>query len=102
MGEPAGYLTRAPGRLANCRCGGGLDRVMKSFEALPSDRGLEGIRDDAPADQPFPGIGHPYEGVSPDFRRPLAMPVGFSGRLRGAAVITAAFQRPRHPRIERM
>src|SRR5271165_4206244 len=38
MGEPTGHLPRPPSGLADRGFGRGLDRIVKSFEALPGDR----------------------------------------------------------------
>src|SRR3984893_15876515 len=76
MGEPAGHLPWPPGGLADRRFSRSLDCIMKGFEALPGDRGLESVRNDGPSHQTLAGIGHPDKGVSPHPCRPFAMRIG--------------------------
>jgi hypothetical protein len=65
VGEAAGHVTLAAGRLLDCILRGVLDRVVEFFESLLGDRRLERVVDDAPEDQPLHRVGHADEGVAP-------------------------------------
>ena len=48
MGEAARHLPPQPGGLPDRRFGRSLDGIVKGFEALPGNRGLECIGDNRP------------------------------------------------------
>lgn len=47
VGEATGDFTLHPGRLQNCAFGCRLDLIVKGFEPIPGDGGLERIVDDS-------------------------------------------------------
>src|SRR5690348_15964192 len=69
--EAAGDLALLTRRVHNRTLGGRLDLVVKAFESLPGDGGLERIVDEARGRQEFARIGHSDERVAPDAGRAL-------------------------------
>src|SRR6516165_6062600 len=102
MGEAAGDLARLSRGLANGALGRGFDLVVEAFEALPGDRGLEGVADDRTRHHALARIGHADEGVAPDACRTRAMRIRLAGGFGRAAVIGTELKRALHPGLDRM
>ena len=102
MGEAASDLALHAGRFQDGTLGRGFDTVMKAFEPVPSDGGLERIVDEARRRQKFARIRHTDKSVAPDPCRALAMRVAGLSLLRRAAMVGATLERARHPRVRCM
>src|SRR5207249_4993814 len=90
--EPAGDLALLPGRVPDRLLGRRLDAVVEGLEALPGDRRLERIVDDAALDRALARVRHADEGIAPAPGGAFAMRVSGAGLLQLAAVLAAAFE----------
>src|SRR4029077_10537511 len=93
MGAAAGHLAGASRGRDGGALGRGLDLVVERLEALPGDRALERIVDDATRDRALAPVGHADERVAPGAGGAVAVRVGAVGVLRLAAMIGTAFER---------
>ena len=99
MGEAAGDNSRPARRLPErpvCRA---RHIAVEALEPVPGDRGLEGLADDGAGGQHLAHVAALDEGVAPARRR---VPAAASLLRQAAAVIPAAFERARHPGVERV
>ena len=97
MRDPARHLARPPGDVADRRLGRALDHCVKRLEAVPGDRGLERVVDDARGTI----VRSRAYGIRMNAVRQRPPPPGDARRpppFRRPAMIGAAFQRPRHRR----
>ena len=71
---------------------------MEFLEAVPGDRGLEGVVQQAVGDQPLAVVGRTDEGLAPGIGQRVAR---LSRRLRVevGTVVGHAFQRAAHPGV---
>ena len=84
------------------RGAGDPEAVVEGLEALPGDRRLERIVDDAALDRALARVRHADEGIAPAPGGAFAMRVRGARRLELARMVAAAFERARHPGLERM
>ena len=99
MGEAAGDDSRPPRRLlerARRRAG---HIAVETLEPVPGDRGLEGLADDGARGQHLAHVPALDEGVAPACGRIAAAALLLR---QPAAMVPAAFERARHPGVERV
>src|SRR5258708_23887756 len=102
VGEAASDFTLHAGRFQNGALGCRFDLIVKVFELIPGDGGLERIVDEARGCQKFARIGHANEPAAPDPRRALQMRVAGLGGPPRPALVGAPPPRARPPGPDRL
>ena len=72
VGEAAGHVAGTAGRLPDRALRRRLDAGVELFEAVPGDRGLEGVVQQAVGDQPLAVVGRADEGLAPRIGQRIA------------------------------
>ena len=107
VGEAAGHVPWPTGRILDCTLRRRPDAGVELLEAIPGDRGLEGVVQQAVGDQTLAVVGRTDEGLTPGIGQwvsRLSRRLRVEGRHRGRPCIPArgSSRRPRDGRRFRM